>query len=206
VKDDNTPEQSRDEELVEKVSEAIQQHPSNWREGLEELEFEWEDDGPEEETDTSPSNLSQQNIVDYFEGRAGYSGHLIDQLIHEVEHSDPPLFSRYFKQGNQQLLQLIVNGLARYPTSDLLLSGLDYFHEYRPILSQLIQSYLNSCTIEGDLEALEERCIAFIITTEPSGYDAAAALQEQFEGSDTKLKALASAIEQTNNSSDIISF
>ncbi|MBT4130325.1 MAG: hypothetical protein HOE44_06325 [Candidatus Marinimicrobia bacterium] len=194
------------EPLIKQVSEAIKQHPSNWREGLADLGFEWEDDSIKEEVDLSPSNPTQQRIVDYFEGRIPIREILIEQFVQEVERSDRPLFTSYFQQGNKQLLQLLLNGLELHPTNDLLLSGLSYFHEHSPILSQLIQPYLNSCLAEDNLGNLKATCIDFILTTEPDGYAAVAALQECFQGTIGKLQALKSAISELSGNDETISF
>lgn len=128
----------RKEILAEQISKAVSGSQPNWRSNLEEIGFEWHDDPSDKTSDTAPANTVQQKITDYLNGNAPYDSALIDDLIQEAEQSEVALFTNHFEQGNERLLQLFTAGLEHHPTSDMLLSGLAYFHEHRPILSRLI--------------------------------------------------------------------
>jgi len=107
---------------------------------------------------------------------------LIEIFIEETESDDSnyPLFRKYFKTGNAQLLHLLVSGLSNLPTEKLLLSGLGYFHEHRNILSQMISSYTDACEKETDIERFKDLCVDFINDTDADGYNAIAELTSIF--------------------------
>jgi len=89
-----------------------------------------------------------------------------------------------------RLLHLLVSGLSNYPTEQILLSGLGYFHEHRNILSQIISSYTNACKKETDIEKFRDLCVDFINDTDADGYSAISELKSIFKEYRDKLDVL----------------
>ena len=141
----------KNEILMERVSKAIKTNPGNWQYALEELDFAWVNDDDTDEIDeekrANPTNKNQEGLVAYFEGKMSLSEKLIQVFIKELEVEEPnyPLFRKYFKSGNKNLLQLLLVGLSASPSNITLLSGMDYYHEHNNVLSIIIKMYLRAC-------------------------------------------------------------
>ena len=104
------------------------------------------------------------------------------------KYSDEPNFAllrRYFRQGNQPLKSLIYRGLEINPTDIGFLNDLSFFHEFHPMLAELIQRYTEACKLQEDLGTFSELAQDFYYNTEPDGYEAYHALKEIY-GSDTQ--------------------
>jgi len=213
-KDRNWKEEYEDIEnelLMDKVSKAIKEDPKNWQNNMEKIGFTWIDDSQdeiEEERNATPENVNQEYLVAYFEGEVKFSNNLIEIFIEETESEDSnyPLFRKYFKTGNAQLLHLLVSGLSNLPTEKLLLSGLGYFHEHRNILSQMISSYTDACEKETDIERFEDLCVDFINDTDADGYNAIVELTSIFNDNRKKLEVLEKIKKMMQDQDEIIEF
>jgi len=186
----------KNEILMERVSRAIKTNPESWQYELEELGFAWvnDDDTDEinEEKRATPANKNQENLVGYFEGETKLTEKLIQVFIKEVEAEEPnyPLFRKYFKSGNKNLLQLLLEGLSSSPTNLTLLSGMDYYHENNNVLSIVIQVYLMACKECVVTTQFKEIALDFAITTSPQGYDAIEELKAIYINNQSKLNIL----------------
>ena len=186
----------KNELLIEQVSEAIKTHPESWRNSLEELGFEWvEDDDSfeiEEENNSVPLNENQEGLVAYFDGEIELTDQLIQSFIIETEVEEPnyPLFRKYLKSANKQVLQLLQTGLSTQPTNQALLSGISFYHEHHRILSKIIPVYTEACKKETDTKKFKELSIDFVNSTYPQGYDAIAELESIFSNDKHKLETL----------------
>jgi hypothetical protein len=135
----------------EQVAKAIREDPKNWSSKPEELGFQWFDDEydqeEEEEKAAKPENANQELLVAYFEGSINISDQVLDSFLPEKESANPnyPLFRKYFKKGNENLIKMLAFGLEKNPADIGLLNDLDYFHEFKSILSELVQFYLKGC-------------------------------------------------------------
>ena len=92
------------------------------------------------------------------------------------------------------------------PTSQVLLSGLGYFHENKNILAKIINAYIVACRKEKDIKLFEELCINFMNDTHADGYDAIAELQSIFQDYGPKLAILNEITETMRNQDDVIEF
>lgn len=185
---DDDYEKNRRELKFEQVAKAFKEDPKNWYSRLEDLGFGWVDDGygDQEELEeklANPENLNQEFLVDYFEGHINFSEVVLKSFLDEKNSQNPnyPLFRKYFKKGNEKLKQLLLYGLSKNKTDIDLLSDLTYFHEYRNILSELIQLYLKACEEERDISKFNELALDFYYVTEPDGYDALYELEQRFQ-------------------------
>jgi hypothetical protein len=170
--------------LFKKVSELIRNNPKNWRSNLEELGFEWYDDDEDEdkiaeERAAQPLNINQEYLVAYFEGRVQPNDEWVQSFAREREADKPnyPLFRRYFRAGNENLRNLLMYALSKYPTRQDWLSDLVFFHEHKNILKDVIACYSRACKEEKDFSRFREIARDFIESTEPEGYDALAELK-----------------------------
>ena len=104
--------------VFERVAKAIKEDPKNWVKQVEDLGFEWFDDGYGEEEEleeklAKPENQNQELLVAYFEGDVELSDQLLDSYLTEKDSATTnyPLFRKYFKKGNEKLKRLIISGL-----------------------------------------------------------------------------------------------
>ncbi len=179
--DDLDAEITRDE-----VNRIFKEHPDDYISKLEELGFTYHDDDydveEKEEAVAKPENKNQEYLVSFFDGEVALSDKTVEFFLEERRRPAPnyPLFRKYFKQANKNLLSLILHGLHHYPALDELLSDLAYFHEFQNILSTLIESYTVACDLQDNLEAFSELAMGFYYATVADGYDALYALNERY--------------------------
>jgi len=182
----------KNEMLREKVEAVFKKNPENYREELSELGFQWfDDDYPdeiEEETHAVVQNENQRTLLAYFHGHIEFSDALLDIFLAEKNTAEPnyPLFRKYFRQGNQNLKSLIYKGLEKDPTDAGFLCDLAFFHEFHPMLGELIAFYSKACEIADDSERFLELAEDFHFNTYPDGYDAYHALKETYGPHTTK--------------------
>jgi len=210
---DDDYEKIRREIVFEKVSKAIKEDRKNWVKQLEDLGFEWFDDGygDEEEVEEKrarPENPNQELLVAYFEGDIELSDQALDAFLSEKDLEEPnyPLFRKYFRQGNENLKRLIISGLERNPADIGFLSDLAFFHEFKNILSELIGYYLIGCEHEKDLRNFEELALNFYYDTEPDGFDALYELGEKYGPDSDKGKIVRGIIRKQESEPDSIDF
>ena len=204
-------EEIKNELLIDKVGDAIKKDPKNWINNMEEIGFTWIDDSQEEieeEKNANPMNVNQEYLVAYFEEKIEYSNKLIAIFIKETESINPnyPLFRKYFKVGNTRLLHLLISGLSKLPTNQILLSGLSYFHKNRNILTRIVSVYTKACNEEKNTKRFKEHCIDFINDVGPDGYDALAELKSIFKNNREKLHVLEEITEIIQHQDEIIEF
>jgi hypothetical protein len=184
-------------ELVfEQVANAIKEDRKNWVSRLEELGFQWfdDEDGQEGfgEASAKPENPDQELLVAFFEGSAEPSEQVLTAYLGEKESDNPnyPLIRRYFKTGNQNLLNLLTYGLEGKPTDIGLLGDFGFFHEHSNILADLISQYLRACEIEQDMDSFQDLVMSFYYDTEPDGLDVFYELEQQFSPDSVKGKII----------------
>ncbi|MBF0236547.1 MAG: hypothetical protein HQM12_02480 [SAR324 cluster bacterium] len=185
--DSDDDEKLRARKLVEQVKQIIRNDPANWASNLEKIGFEWFDDnyGDQEvieEQQATPQNLNQEYLCAYFEGNIPLSQEVLTSFEIERNSEDPnyPLIRKYFKQANPYLKKLILSGLDLNPTHQPLLCDLSFFHEFSPLLTELIERYVQACLREQDMLQFSELVKDFYYHTHPDGYDAVHALKEIF--------------------------
>lgn len=182
----------KNEMLREKVSDVFRNNPENYREELADLGFQWfDDDYPdeiEEEDRAVAQNETQEILLAYFHGQIDFSDTLIDLFLAEKNAAEPnySLFRKYFRQGNPNLKVLIYKGLEKDPTDIGFLGDLAFFHEFHPMLGELIEFYSSACELQDDSEAFIALAEDFHFNTYPDGYDAYHALKEMYGPDTTK--------------------
>lgn len=170
----------------DRIEEVFARQPADYRQGLEEIGFTWhDDDGPSEEDEERlavPMNANQRRLVEYFEGKTLLADGHLTALREEWEAETPnyPLIRKYFRSGNQPLRELILAGLQRQPTDLGWLCNLAAFHEYTPMLAEVIRYFTDACQREEDWQHFAEIAQEFHLNTAPDGYDAFLALRELF--------------------------
>ena len=202
----------KNELIVDKVTDAIKSDPKKWQENMEDIGFVWVDDSQkevEEENNARVENVNQEYLVAYFEGEIKYNENMIEIFINEteLENSNYALFRKYFRAGNSELLYILISGLSRLPTNQVLLSGLSYFHEHRNILKNIIGSYIDACNEELDSEIFRSFCIEFIYSTDADGYDALTELKSMFHNDIGKNMVIEQITKMmSNKDGDVIEF
>ncbi len=199
--------------VFEKAAKAIKEDPKNWIKQLEDIGFEYFDDGygDEEELEeklAKPENPNQVLLVDYFEGDIELSDQMLDAFLTEKDSDSPnyPLFRKYFKNGNENLKRMIISGLKRSPADIGLLSDLAFFHEFKNILSELIGCYLIACDHEQDLKNFEQLALQFYYDTDPDGFDALYELSEKYGPASDKGKIVREILRRQESEPDSIDF
>ena len=199
--------------VFEKVAKAIKEDSKNWIKQVEDLGFEYFDDGygDEEELEeqmAKPENSNQELLVDYFEGDIELSAQMLDAFLTEKDSDSPnyPLFRKYFKSGNENLKRLIISGLKRSPADIGLLSALAFFHEFKNILSELIGFYLIACNHEQNLKNFEQLALQFYYVTDPDGFDALYELSEKYGPELDKGKIVREILRRQQSEPDSIDF
>ena len=186
----------KNEIIVEKVDEVFRTQPDNYISALEEIGFKYyeddDDDEEMEEANAKPENQNQKDLVAYFQGEKELSDRILQIFLEERDAENPnlPLIRKYFKKANQNLKSLILYGLDHYPGKIDLLSDLDYFHEFKNILSILITYYTQACVDQENLETFSELAQDFYYATIPDGYEALYALRDLFEPGTDKRKVI----------------
>jgi hypothetical protein len=186
----------KNEMIRDKVDEIFRNDPKNWRTGLEEMGFQYYDDGDDqeelEERQARAENKAQRNLVAFFEGQEDPSDSILDLFIAERRREDPnlALLRKYFRAANQRLKALILYGLEHRSDSLELLSDLGYFHEFENNLRLVISHYTQACMNQTDLQLFSELAQDFYDVTAPDGYDAFYALRDLFEPQTEKRKII----------------
>jgi hypothetical protein len=186
----------KNELLIEKTSQAMKNNPKNWQYNLEKIGFVWVDEDDIEEINedkkSTPNNKNQKNLVSYFEGSTNLDDNIIKIFISEVEVKEPnyPLFRKYFKSRNKNLLALLLSGLSTSPANLTLLSGVDYYHLNNNILSVVINVYLTACKEKLNRENFKEVVLSFVDATSTQGYDAMEELKIIYRSNHKKLESL----------------
>lgn len=160
------------------VSNIFRDHPIDYISKLEDIGFAYHDDefDPEEneEVRARPQNSNQEYLVSFFEGDIPTSSQTVTAFLEERRsyHPNYPLFRKYFKSGNKQLLSLLLHGLSLYPVLDELLCDLAFYHEFQPILQTVIDQYLIACEKQENPQVFGEFVLDFYHATAADGYNA----------------------------------
>lgn len=180
----------------DRVQAVFDRQSTQYRQGLEEAGFTWhDDDSPSEEDEERTAfaaNANQKLLVDYFEGARPLSDGVFTALQSErfADNSNYPLIRRYFRAGNQPLKTLIIEGLQRQPTDIDLLCDLALFHEFHPMLSELVHYFTKACQLEENLQKFAEIVQEFHTETTIDGYDAMYTLRQTFDSESDKGKVV----------------
>ena len=181
--------------IRDEVERVFKRQPHDYISKLEELGFEYYDDDEEdiekqEEVSAKPENSNQEYLVSYFDGDITLSEKTIAIFLEERNSRTPnyPLFRKYFKSTNKNLLSMIIHGLELDPLSDNLLSDLTYFHEFHNQLNLLIKHYSKACEKQEDFEAFSEFAQDFYYAVLPDGFNAYYALRDLFNNGTDRRK------------------
>ena len=195
--------------IRDEVERVFKRHPHDYISKLEELGFEYYDDDEEdieeqEEVSAKPENSNQEYLVSYFDGDIILSGKTIAIFLEERNSRTPnhPLFRKYFKSTNKNLLSMIIHGLELDPLSDELLSDLTYFHEFQNQLNLLIKHYSKACEKQEDLEAFSELAQDFYNAAIPDGFNAYYALRDLFNNGTDRRKVVDFLVEIVEQAED----
>ena len=210
---DDDYEKLKREIVFEKAAKAIKEDPKNWIKQLEDIGFAYFDDGDGDEEEleeklAKPENSNQKLLVNYFEGDMELSDQMLDAFLTEKDSDSPnyPLFRKYFKSGNENLKRMIILGLKRSPADIGLLSDLAFFHEFKNILSVLIEYYLIACDHEQNLKNFEQLALQFYYDTDPDGFDALYELSEKYGPDSDKGKIVREILQRQKSEPDSIDF
>ncbi|MDR3543026.1 MAG: hypothetical protein P4L69_18995 [Desulfosporosinus sp.] len=175
-----------DKTIQDQVNQFFKRHPKDYFSKLEEIGFVYRDDEndqeEQEEVAAKPLNENQEYLVSFFDGEIPLSNETFEIFLEERRCSNPnfPLFRRYFKSGNKNLLFMILYGLHHFPVSAELLSDSAYSHEYKGILQIVINHYMTACENQENLETFSNLVMEFYYATAPDEYQALYALKEKF--------------------------
>lgn len=196
------------EMAIEKVNEVFKKNPENYREELGKLGYQWfDDDYPdeiEEENAAAPENKNQEMLAAYFNGEIALSDDIVELFLTEKYQDAPnyPLLRRYFRQGSGPLKALIYRGLEMNPTDIGFLNDLAVFHDFHPMLAELINRYTEACRLQQDPETFTELAQDFYYNTSPDGYEAYHALKEIFGPETQKGEILVNLIREEEEPDD----
>ncbi|GAB6904344.1 conserved hypothetical protein [Desulfosarcina cetonica] len=164
------------------VSEIIRNHPQDYRDRLEEIGFDWQDDDYDlqyeeevnEERSAVPETENQRRLISFLENGGRVTRRILDAYLEERYTDSPnlPLIRRYFKKANPQLKAILLKGLSLNPTDLDLLDDLAYFSEFDSMLGELIGFYTDACIRETDMERFSLLAQDFHMNTYDQGYDA----------------------------------
>lgn len=181
------------EDRFAQVSEIIKKHPRDYRERLEEVGFEWQDDEYDllyeeegrEEQGAVPETDNQRQLTDFLNTGGPVTRQILDAYLEErySETSNVPLIRKYFKQANPNLKKILLKGLAANSTDLDLLDDLSYFSEFDSMLGELIHFYTDACLQETDMERFSLLAQDFHMNTYDQGYDALHELTSIFKSS-----------------------
>ena len=179
------------EDRMAQVSEIIKKHPRDYRERLEEVGFEWQDDEfdllyeeeAKEERVAVPETENQRRLVHFLDTGGPVTRQVLDAYLEErySKTSNLPLIRKYFKQANPNLKAILLKGLAANPTDLDLLDDLSYFSEFDSMLGELIHFYTDACFKETDMERFSLLAQDFHMNTYDQGYEALQELATIFE-------------------------
>lgn len=179
------------EDRFARVSEIIKKHPQDYRERLEAVGFEWQDDEYDllyeeegrEERAAVPETDNQRLLINFLDTGGTVSRPTLDAYLEErySETSNVPLIRKYFKQANPNLKRILLKGLAATPTDPDLLDDLSYFSEFDSMLGELIHFYTDACLQETDMERFSLLAQDFHMNTHDQGYDALQELTSIFQ-------------------------
>ncbi|MBT8368557.1 MAG: hypothetical protein KJP23_28015 [Deltaproteobacteria bacterium] len=87
---DDDYEKIKREIVFEKAAKAIKEDPKNWIKQLEDIGFEYFDDGDGDEEEleeklAKPENPNQELLVDYFDGKIELSAQMLDAFLTEKD-------------------------------------------------------------------------------------------------------------------------
>ncbi|MBR9987910.1 MAG: hypothetical protein KFF68_18560 [Desulfosarcina sp.] len=200
---------------IAQVIEIIKKHPHDYRERLEEIGLEWQDDEPDllydeeakEEHVAVPETESQRRLVSFLDTGGPVTRQVLDAYLEErySETSNLPLIRKFFKQANPNLKAILLKGLAADPTDLDLLDDLSYFSEFDNMLGELIHFYTDACLKETDIERFSLLAQDFYMNTYDQGYDALHELVTIFQ-SGTKsavVRQLSETIDDYEGAEDI---
>ncbi len=203
------------EDRMAEVSEIIKNHPRDYRERLEAVGFEWQDDETDqlyeeearEERAAVPETENQRRLVHFLDTGGRITRRILDAYLEErySETSNLPLIRKYFKQANPNLKAILLKGLAADPTDLDLLDDLSYFSEFDSMLGELIHCYTDACLKETDMERFSLLVQDFHMNTYDLGYDALQELTTMFQ-SGTKgavIQQLSETIDDFEEAEDI---
>ena len=203
------------EDRFAQVNEIIRNHPQDYRERLEEIGFDWQDDDydvqyeaeVDEERTAVPQTDNQHRLIHFLERGGRVTRRILDAYMEEryTENPNLPLIRRYFKQANPHLKKILLKGLSLNPTDLDLLDDLAYFSEFDSMLGELIGFYTDACVKETDMERFSMLAQDFHMNTYNQGYDALQELSEIFP-SGTKgavVKHLFETVDQFEASEDV---
>lgn len=170
------------EDRFDQVSDIIRNHPRDYRERLEEIGFEWQDDEydllleeeAEEERVAVPQTDNQRRLIHFLDTGGPVTPEALDAYLEErySETSNLPLVRKYFKKANSNLKAILLKGLADTPTDLGLLDDLSYFSEFDSMLGELIHFYTEACLKETDMDRFSLLAQEFHMNTYAQGYDA----------------------------------
>lgn len=204
----------QDEITKEEVSHIFKDHLDDYISKLEELGFIYHDDeydpdeaDEEEESTAQPKNANQEYLISFFEGDLPLSAQTVTVYLEERRSLDPnyPLFRKYFKSGNRQLLSLLLHGLHLYPVLDELLCDLAFYHEFQPVLQHVVDNYLIACEKQANIEVFGGFVLDFYYATAMVGYDAFHELRNRHHQGTSKRAVIdfLSEIESSNKNQSI---
>ena len=141
---------------------------------------------------TWAAGIGERSYLGIFTGKSINHERPPFSFLAEKESATPnyPLIRKYFKKGNENLKKLLIYGLEKKPTDVGLLNDLGFFHEFKNMLSELIQLYLRACEEEQDMNNFKEIVLNFHYDTEPDGFDALYELEQQIDTVSDKGKIL----------------
>ena len=150
-------------------------------------------------------NESQDFLVRFLEGTGNLTNVVMEIFLSERNREDPnlPLFRKYFKRGNNRLKMLLLFGLEKNPTDRDLLNDLSYFHEFHPMLTELIHLYMTACEQESDINAFRELAEDFFFNTVDDGYEALYALKEKYGTTADKAFVIDQLLSEQEEESDL---
>ncbi|QEP41934.1 hypothetical protein D5085_01505 [Ectothiorhodospiraceae bacterium BW-2] len=142
--------------------------------------------------DLTLQNETKEYLTAYFNGHIAYNSDMLEAMRHDIYRNIAKFdfYEQYLIAGNPRILHLILEGLAARPDSPLLLELLLFFHQFHPILPQLIGCYTQAFLQNNDDEDLFEMALDFIEATAENGYDAMAQLRVLFANNTNKLQLL----------------
>lgn len=181
--------QCNEQYLLEQVRQIFQDNPDSYREALDMLGFDWQNDTEEDvyeelerEQKARPRNLNQEYLVAYLEGQVMLTSHTLQAFITETRAAQPhyALFRRYFHQANPNLKRLLLYGLDVNPVDTSLLHHLAFFHEFQSSLDEVIDRYALACAHTTNPDQFAQLVEDFYCNTSPDGFDAFVFLKETF--------------------------
>jgi hypothetical protein len=175
-------------ERAKGVTAAFRHGSHNLIEEIEKLGFSYfigdHEDAEEviEEDEARPETDVELRLVSYLDGEDEASVRLLELWCEEMrrEHSQLPLWRRYFRAGNAQLTKLILFGLDQNPTNHDLLDKLCVLHAFLPMPKELLRRFTLACDLEDDHERFRDLARDFDSGLVSFGYDALHAMRARY--------------------------